>query len=378
MQLLAAVVLVAWVFAFLRTIVNLRAVPRLRDAAPGPSPPFVSIIVPARDEERAIERSVRALLTQNYPAYEVIVVNDRSTDSTADILLRLAAEHAHLIVIEGQEPPPGWLGKPWALHEGSRRARGELLLFVDADIHYTPGALGGAVAALGAAPMVSLAPHVEMRGFWENAALPMLGFTLFAVIPLWLSNRTRHSLLAVGGGPGNLIRRNVYEAIGGHEALRAAVVDDVGLARLARHYGYQTLVVRADDHVSVRIYHGLREIVHGFTKNMFPVMGRSYIVAAGFIVGLVVVHIWPYVLAAFGHTLGLITVGLITATRLVLFHSLRYRLDNALLLHPVMSAIWLWIGLRSVWYTGFRRQLHWRGRTYDAGQTRFGAAHEEE
>lgn len=348
--------------------------PRLKPRLPR-STPLVSVIVPARDEERTIERTVRALFAQTYPALEIVVVNDRSTDATGAVLDRLAREDARLVVVSGEEPPPGWLGKPHALDLGSRKAKGELLLFVDADVIYHPDAVTSAVARLEerGLPMLSLFPHMEMHGFWEHVVMPNLAVFAFAFLPLWLTNRSRIPLLAVGGGPGNLVRRADYEAVGGHAALKDAVVDDVALARLFRRSGRRTEVVRAEEMVSVRMYHGLREIVGGFTKNAFAVLNRNYFAALLFVGLGVVAHLLPYVLALFGDPWAIGSVILITLCRLILFAAIGYRVDNALFGHPLMMGAWLFILLRSIWFTGVRRQLHWRGRTYDADTTRFGA-----
>lgn len=359
-----------------RTIVNLALVPRLRArAVPSGETPLVSVIVPARDEERAIERTVRAFLAQSWPALELIVVNDRSTDATGTILKRIASEDARLIVVDNEEPPAGWLGKPWALHQGSLRARGELLLFVDADVLYDRDAVAAAVLHLQerGVPMVSLFPRFVMRGFWEHIVMPNLAFFAFTVLPLWLSNRSRVRVLGIGAGTGNLVRRADYDAVGGHESLRDAVVDDVGLARLVRRSGRPTVCARAEDLVSVRMYEGLGEIVRGFTKNGFAVTGRSYAIVAVFLVLGFVLHLLPFGLALTGDVVSIASVIVLTLTRLILFLALRYRLDNALLGHPLMIAVWFAIMVRSTWYTGIRRQLMWRGRTYDARRTKFGA-----
>jgi chlorobactene glucosyltransferase len=374
MQVLALVTLVLWLLALGRTILNLLLMPRLTPRHPRRSP-LLSVIIPARDEERDIERTVRAMLAQDYAPLEIMVVNDRSTDATGAILERLAREDARVVVVEGEEPPSGWLGKPHALHLGSRRARGELLLFVDADVVYEPGAIAAAVAYLEERdlPMLALVPHMEMRGFWEHVIMPNLAVFLFTFLPVWLGNRTRIPLLAVGGGPGNLVRRDDYEALGGHDVLKDAVIDDVAVARLFRRGGRRTEAVRADNYVSVRMYRGLREIIDGFTKNAFAVGGRSYVVAIFAIVATAVVHLLPFVLACTGDLIAIATVVLITLTRVVLFVALRYRLDNALFGHPLMVVMWLYILARSTWFTGIRRRVSWRGRTYDADKTRFGA-----
>jgi glycosyltransferase involved in cell wall biosynthesis len=372
-HLLALILLLAWVMALIRTIVNLKLIPSLRTDMRPASEPLVSVIIPARDEAHIIERTVRAFLAQTYTNLEVIVVNDRSTDGTGDIVRTIRDER--LTVIDGVEPPAGWLGKPWALHQGSRVARGELLLFVDADLIYAPPAVAAAVAYLQSrdVALLSLFPHLEMRGFGEHASMPMMPMTFHSFLPTWLSNRTRFARLALGGGTGNLVVRQVYEASGGHEQLSDAVVDDIALARLIRRHGGRTEIVRAEELVSLRMYRGLAEVVDGFTKNTFSALGRNYV--AGFLVvaGCVVFHILPYVLAITGDRISIATIIIISLTRVILFRALRYRLDAAIFLHPVMAAIWTWIFIRSIWLTGIRRKLLWRGRTYDARETSFGA-----
>ena len=374
MRVVSWIVLIAWIMTLFRTVINLLVIKRLPAGAPDDGP-RVSVIIPARDEERTIERTLRALFAQTYRNLEVIVVDDRSTDETSAILGRLAASDSRLRVIRGDEPPPGWLGKPWALHQGSRAATGAILLFIDADIIYAPRTISAAIAAFRAAgvPMIALMPKVEMVGFWENVAMPQLGFFLFSVMPLWLSNRSRTPLLAIGGGTGNMIGRADYDAIGGHEALRTAVVDDVGLAHHVRRSGHRTLTYLADDLISVRIYHGGREIIHGFTKNSFVILQRSYLITIGAVILSVVLHVCPYIAACTGDWRAIATVVIITITRLLLFRALRYPLWYAVWAHPLMVLFWTIILVRSAWVTGVRKQLHWRGRVYDAEQTRFGA-----
>ena len=154
------IILAAWLMALLRTVVNLTLIPRLTADMRPSKEPLVTVIIPARDEAHIIERTVRAFLAQTYANLEVIVVNDRSTDGTGDIVR--AIHDDRLTVIDGVEPPAGWMGKPWALYQGSRAARGELLLFVDADLIYAPPALAAAVAYLQAhsVALLSLFPFI--------------------------------------------------------------------------------------------------------------------------------------------------------------------------------------------------------------------------
>src|SRR6185295_1279451 len=135
---------------------------------------------------------------------------------------------------------------------------------------------------------------------------------------------------------------------------------------LMRHAGRATIALRADGFVSVRMYDGLREIVHGFTKNMFAVFGRNYLLAAVICIGAAVTNLLPFALALTGDRYAIASVALIVVIRVIVFAALGYPILVAIFLHPVMIAVWEWILLRSMWVTGFRRQLPWRGRVYDA------------
>ncbi|HVR43432.1 MAG TPA: glycosyltransferase [Thermoanaerobaculia bacterium] len=386
-MVLALIVLCFWIAAAMLAVINLVAIPRLRRAARREDGPLVSVVIPARDEEQAIERTLLAFLAQDHPNLEVILVDDESADRTGAIARELEARDPRVRVIDGAPPPPGWLGKPWAQHQGAEAARGSLLLFVDADITYAPGAVAAAVDELerSGAGLLAFLPKVEMHGFWERVLMPQLSVAAFAMLPSFLANLVRSPKLAIGGGTGILMRRPVYAEAGGHAALRNAVIDDVSLARLAARVAPFRLVL-ADDFVSVRLYHGLGEIVRGFTKNFYFVLGARVPVALAILAGNALLHLapWGYAAAAGAtwlaggtpdpaHIAGLSALAFLHLTRLTVYIPLRYGISNALLAHLPMTAVWTWIALRSVWIVGFRRELVWRGRSYDARLGRFGA-----
>ncbi len=371
MHVISAIILVLWLSALGRTILNLVLLPKLFALARPLREPLVSVVIPARNESLVIEKTVRAFLAQDYPRLEIIVVNDRSDDSTGEILAAIRDDR--LIVIDAEETPSGWLGKPWALEQGARRASGELLLFVDADLVYAPAAVRAAVSEIerDGASLITLFPFFEMHTFGEHVGMPQLPFVLTA-LPVWLFNRWQRPRLALGGGSGNLIRREALESVGFFSPLRDSVIDDVALSRQVRKSGGRTVAVRAERLVRLRMYRGAGAIIEGFTKNFFVALGRSYIAAAMFLLFFVVAHLLPFALALTGVRLAIATVATIIITRLVLFGALGYSLWNAVLLHPLMSLLWIWILIRSVWITGIRKEVRWRGRVYDAGQTRFG------
>jgi chlorobactene glucosyltransferase len=235
--------------------------------------PKVSILVPARNEERSIERCVRSLATQRFVDAEVIVVDDRSTDATRDILERLAFEFSHVRVVRGEELPEGWVGKPWALHQGVLAARGEWFLFTDADSVHEPAGVASALAFTLAAraDALSIVTRQELGTFWERATLPfILGLIFYASGTLAQLNDPLQTERVLANGQYILVARVAHEALGGHAALRGEIVEDVEFARRLKADGHFRLLLGGGTRLaSVRMYHSLPEIWRGFTKNVF-------------------------------------------------------------------------------------------------------------
>jgi chlorobactene glucosyltransferase len=234
--------------------------------------PLVSVIVPARDESVNISVCVASLLNSEYPRLEIIVVDDGSIDGTGDIV-RILVEHAagKLRLVEGKRLPDGWLGKPWACWQGYGEARGELLLFTDADTRHDDTLLGHAVGALQqrGADLVSVMPRQLMGSFWERLILPHI-FTVLSMRyhDLERVNRTTRPKDVIANGQFILVRRDAYEAVGGHEALRDEVVEDQQLAQRIVAAGRRIFIAHAHDLMDTRMYRSLGGIVEGWTKNL--------------------------------------------------------------------------------------------------------------
>lgn len=254
---------------------------------PPPDGPLVSIIVPARNEERVIERCVRSLLEQRYPSFEVIVLDDRSTDRTGQILAELARSDARLRVVGGTPLPAGWVGKCWAAQQAAAAARGSWLLFVDADTRHRPLMLASAVAFAEAhrADLLSLGPYQELGSLAERALLPAIfGVILLGGGSLAQVNDPRHPI-AKANGQFMLFRADVYRRIGRHESVRDEIVEDFALARRIKGTGHRLLLVDGSDLVATRMYHSLGEIWEGFSKNAYLEARRH---PAGLAIGLLV------------------------------------------------------------------------------------------
>lgn len=263
-----------WLLLALLLPLRLLGRARLSRFAPPPpeSAPLVTAIVPARNEAANISVCVASLLNSVYPRLEIVVVDDGSTDGTGDIV-RILAEHAggRLRLVEGAPLPEGWLGKPWACWQGVQHARGELLLFTDADTRHEDALLGHAVGALQErqADMVSLLPRQLMLTFWERLILPHIFTILFMRYhDLERVNRTRNPRDVIANGQFILIRRDAYERTGGHNALRGEVVEDQKLAQRLIRDGGRLFVAHSAAMMETRMYRSLGGIVEGWSKNL--------------------------------------------------------------------------------------------------------------
>ena len=244
--------------------------PRQSAAAPDRSP-RVSIMVPARNEADQIERCVRSLLAQDYPDFEVLVVDDRSEDETADIVERIAREDGRLRLIRTHNLPAGWTGKTHALHVCQQSASGDWLLFVDADTEHDRRCVSTAMrtALDNRIDLLSMLPTLRARSFWEHVVQPFLGTQLMV---LFLPSRVNNPNCRSGGfanGQFILIRGAAYQEIGGHAAVRDKFVEDIHLGRRVREHGLRSLIVDGAALMSVRMYTSLEEIRNGWSRILF-------------------------------------------------------------------------------------------------------------
>lgn len=250
---------------------NLGILHRSRKHAPPADFPMVSILVPARNEKQNIGRCVRSLLAQDYPSFEVLVLDDQSNDGTLAILNQIAASQPKLIVLTGSPPPEHQSGKNWACSQLAHQAQGDLLFFTDADTFHQPQSLREIVTALMGeqADLLTGFPRQQVFTWVERLLVPFFTWASLSFIPLWLAYRIRLQTLAVAVGQMMLFRRDAYQKIGGHTALGNAIVDDLMLAKRIKAAGMRWRVARISDLISCRMYHGGRDAVQGFTKNLF-------------------------------------------------------------------------------------------------------------
>ena len=351
--------------------------PNLSEVAPATGT-LVSVIVPARNEAGAIETVIRSVLASTYEPLELLVVDDRSTDQTAAIVERLAAEDVRLRLVRGEPLPEGWYGKPWACFQGYRAARGDLLLFTDADTRHEPELLARAVGALYAerADLLTVAPRQRCETFWERLVMPQIWLLLGLRYHPSAVNRARRERDVIANGQFILMPRASYEAVGTHEAVRHEVAEDLALAQAFYRAGRKIHFVFAERLMETRMYQSLPHLVEGWSKNAYLGGRRSFpgepvlralvpvMLPAAFLFWLVP----PLVLAVTGATAGLGPAALVATSLSALFWmaiSYGMRLPPWYgLLYPAGASVALYIVARSIW-RGARR-VEWRGRVYSS------------
>lgn len=287
-----------WAWAALVATLDRRHRRDLHEVEPLRDGPSVSVVVPARDEERGIEAAVASLAAQEYGPVEVLVVDDESSDRTAE---RAAAAGA--TVLRGEPLPAGWVGKSWACHQGARAARGDWLLFTDADVVHAPQALGrGLALALreGRGGLTVLC-RLDAHGFWERTAQPAAILLIRSFVAPGFLLRSPRSTVALAAGGFILVERALYDRAGGHEAIRGRLIDDQALAEAVKAAGGLLVPAFGGDLVRVRMYEGLGELWRGWRKNASVgfARGSAWPAVAGAIAGIAAT-IGPYAALARG------------------------------------------------------------------------------
>jgi chlorobactene glucosyltransferase len=255
-------------------VTNLRELRRRRRAQHTlpPEPPRVSILVPARDEERTIGVCVTSLAAQDYPAgrFEIVVLDDRSTDRTGRIVAGLAARHPAIRPLSGGALPDGWGGKAHACQQLADAATGDWFLFVDADTTHAPGMLRGVIGTALAhdAAALTLLPRMRAESLGERLLVPHLFFFLLALQPLALLERPRESRFIFANGQFFLVRRDLYRRAGGHAAVREQLMEDLALGLRCKRAGARLLLLDGGDWVSCRMYEGFAATWRGFVRSL--------------------------------------------------------------------------------------------------------------
>ena len=355
-----------------------RSKPSLNDVPPVTGVPL-SVIIPARNESAQIATVLESVLASTYTPLEVLVVDDRSTDDTAQKVAAIAATDTRLRLVPGSALPRGWYGKPWACQQGADAATGEILLFTDADTKHHPELLARAVSMLqqSKADLLTVAPRQLVVSFWERVIMPQVWVMLGLRYHPSSVNKATRPWGVVANGQFMMFGRANYDAIGGHTAVRSEVVEDLAMAQRVVATGKKLYFVFAYDLMETRMYQTLGQVVEGWSKNVFIgsriSLGENPVLR--FIAPLLMALnalFWlvpPIVLlcAVVGLTSALLVPAAVaTVLSLVFWSLISFGMQVPMwygAVYPLGAGMFLWIMARSAW-RGTRR-VEWRGRVYD-------------
>ena len=355
-----------------RTLMHFPTLPN--HTGTGSSVPLVSMILPVRNQARTVSDCVRSLVGLEYPNKEIIVVDGGSTDGTRELVQKFA----HEITVVDEEPlPVGWVGKNWACHLGYKKSRGELLLFTDGDSVHAIDSLARSVNYLRAenADLVTLAPGAILRSFWERLLQPPIFLLIMILVGGKLVNDDNR-LNAIGNGQYMLFRREAYDRIGGHYAVRDKIIEDYSLGRLLKRAGMRLRFVTASDALGVRMYASLGEIWRGWRKNFYTVSEKHMLLRAVTRIFLMFTFlVLPFAVLSYGILLAAATplnaylvAGLFMSALLWLGI---VTLDNSIgvsplyaLMFPLAIIVYIFIGIDSTVRGSLGFGFSWKGRVY--------------
>jgi len=338
-------------------------------------PARISVLIPARNEEARLGPCLSTISDSDYPILEILVLDDHSTDGTAQLVEQRIKGDSRIRLLSGKPLPEGWVGKPWACHQLSQEAKGDYLLFVDADTRFSDITIADAVnlAHQEKTDLISLWPYLESVTWSERLVIPFVHLFILFYLPHW----AKGSLRCFGAANGQfvLFRRDAYEKINGHKSVYNHMVEDIAIARNMRAAGFKVLNLDGTNpghsiaFVRCRMYTRFSEVWEGFTKNLYPSFDGNFFAFFFFQSIQAVVFLAPFILlfTPFRGPLVWTEIAIIFALRISLAHRFRQSYLGALL-HPFGQLLVITIALNS-WLQSLRGRLPWKGRHYPHNQT---------
>ena len=376
-QQIVCILLAAILFNLL---LNLRALRKPKSDIELPAPaPLISILVPARNEEANIGVCLESLRQQDYPNFEILVLDDSSTDGTADIVAGIASEDSRVRLLRGQPLPPGWAGKTFACHQLAQEARGSWLLFTDADTVHASAMLRRVlgVALISRAALISGFPYQRTTSIWQKTAMPILFyFMLLCWMPFWWLQRSRCTMPSVAIGQFLFFSAEEYRSIGGHEAVKSRIVEDVWLGIEVSRHKYRQLTLDLSSLVSCQMYREFGSMWDGITRWLYTVASLSAVSLVGMIAVVLLLFLAPFVWLVYGlllaqpafawEVLVMLQVAIVFLARFLAGRRFSQP-KTSIILHPIGVAFLLLVSFYASYQYLTGAGVKWKGRVYDSG-----------
>lgn len=323
---------------------------------------FVSILIPVRNEEKDILNLLKSIRKQNYQHYEVIVLDDNSTDSTLQICRNFCETESRFQVLSGKALPKDWLGKNYACFQLASAAKGKLLMFLDADETIVNGLINNVIHRMKVSrlSLLSLFTNQKMVSWGERMVVPMMHFILLNLLPLRLVRLSKSSVFSAASGQFMLFDADNYKQNQWHERVKNKVVEDIEIMKLIKGYGYNGEALLANGYIYCRMYKNLGEAVNGFSKNLLAGFNNNVI---GLFLYLLLVILGPIAIACIlSSELLLFALSLIILSRIMISLLAGQNVWLNILLHPLQLLCMVLISILSV-KKHFTKTIIWKGRT---------------
>ncbi len=336
--------------------------------------PLISVLVPARNEEDNIKRCLLSLMKQDYKNIEILVLNDNSTDNTAGIVSGLARKDKRITLHHGKPLEKGWLGKSFACYQLSKFAKGKYLVFTDADTLHFPNSIGSSVACLLKYKVDALSVFAKqiMVTIHERMMVPAGNYMIFWFLPLILIRKAKSALFCTAIGQFMLFKKEVYEKIGGHKAVKSRILEDVIISKQVKKCGYKFMIFDGRHSLYCRLYHNFSEVVKGYSKILFAAFGFNAYMMLTAILFVSAIFLLPFIMlpisilfdwAQIHINLMIIQVIMIFITRVIFTFRYRSKAIDAFL-HPLAFIYLIAIAITSVFQVKYGAGIYWKGRTY--------------
>jgi chlorobactene glucosyltransferase len=344
--------------------------------------PSISVLVPARNEERDIEKCIRSLIAQDYPNLEIIVLDDNSTDNTAGILKKISRGSSRVRVLEGKPLPPGWVGKNYACFQLEKEAGGEYILFTDADTIHETCSISSAYLCLkeNGLDALSVFPYQVTRSFMEKMVIRYMTLGILLLIPLRLLRKTRLRLFSSALGSLMLYKREAYRAVGGHTSISGLCLEDINMSILLKKMGYDFMIFDGTHTYRTRMYEDLASIIRGVKRFVLTSFKFNAFLGSLCMLFLSMLLLFPFLLLPVSAAAGTAQIFYwpnlalnISQVLIIIIIRTAYCLRfngtlSEILLHPLSIGVLLYLSIYINITPGKGQSFDWKGRKYTLQQ----------
>ena len=335
--------------------------------------PLVSILIPARNEEKSIIRCLKSLVEQDYKNTEILVLDDNSTDNTKNIINKYIDDNKNIKLISGENLPNGWIGKHWACEQLAKNAKGNYILFLDADTAINKEIIKTAVSQMQiqSAELITTIPRKKPRCIAEKLLFPFIDWISLAFLPIKISQKLNNSYLSATFGQFMLFKKDAYDAIGGHKKIKDNILDDINLGRMIKKHGYKWILLDGTKHVESQMYENSKDTIKGVSRSIFPALNYHISILLIAIIILILLGIAPiYIilsdfLTSTSNPINRITFSYITFTNMIISWTIVCLKFNhnilTALIHPIIITLMILTAMHSL-VSNILGSIKWKDR----------------